>query len=58
MASLSNISSVHSYVTSHDIETTNLKALFTYDLDIQTAHLNLPNKQVTHIFNIYTGTNV
>ena len=58
MASHLSISSAYFYVSSFDNKTTNLKALFTYNFDIETDNSNLLNKWVTHRFNICTATQV
>ena len=58
MAGLSSISSIFSYVLSHNNKTANLKTPFTYRFDIQIADLDLLNKWVTYRLNVYTITNV
>lgn len=58
MASFSNISSIHPYVSFNNNKVTNLKIFFIYNFNIQIENLDLLNKWVIYKFNICIATNV
>lgn len=58
IASSFSISSAHSHVSSHNNKAANLKTLFAYGFDIQTAKPDLFNELVTLQFNIYVAINI